>query len=129
MDAKIIRQNENSCMKTVIHTVKKNQSPKFTNWLQREKRYIYKAKSDMIEFHISAKKSNLTPPIRENWPYVSSNEFTKDNLTSPMQHFYQENFKLNLAVKKQSDKLKLFDNLPNDWLGIFKNVNDMENKN
>lgn len=123
MDAKIVRQNENSCMKTVIHTVTKNQSPKFTNWLQREKRYIYKAKSDMIEFYISAKKSNLTPPIRKNWPYMSSN----DDLTSPMQHFYQENFKPNLAVKKQSDKFKLFDNLPNDLES--KNVNDLENKN
>lgn len=83
----------------------------------------------MIEFHTSAKKSNLTPPIRENWPYMSSNEFTKDDLTSPMQHFYQENSKLNLAAKKQPDKLKLYNNLPNDWLGIFKNVNDMGNRN
>lgn len=31
-------------------------------------------------------------------------------------------------MKKQLDKLKLYGNLPNNWRGVFKSVNNMENK-
>lgn len=44
-----------------------------------------------------------------------------------MLYFYQENFKLNLIIRKQSDKLKLHNTLANNWLGVFKNV-DREDK-